>query len=161
MLRVNIIAVGKLKESYWRGAEAEYIKRLGASCKAQVVELAESRLPSEPSQKEIERALAAEAALMQPYIETRGAYNIALCIEGRELSSEQLSGAISDCAVHGYSTVNLIIGSSFGLDEGVKRACALRVSMSRLTFPHQLARVMLLEQLYRAFQIAEHTRYHK
>ncbi len=161
MLRVNIIAVGKLKESYWRSAESEYLKRLGPSCKAQVIELPESRLPSEPSQKETEKALAAEAALMQPYLDTRGAYNIAMCIEGRQLTSEQLSETLSDCTVRGYSTVNFFIGSSFGLDEKLKRDCALRLSMSKLTFPHQLARVMLLEQTYRAFQIAEHTKYHK
>lgn len=161
MIKINIIAVGKLKEDYWRKAEAEYLKRLGSSCKAQVAELPESRLSDSPSAKEIEKALSDEAALMQPYLETKNAFNIALCIEGKELTSEQLSRQIEDCAVQGSSTINLFIGSSFGLAESVKSSCRLRLSMSRLTFPHQLARVMLLEQIYRAFQISAHTRYHK
>lgn len=91
----------------------------------------------------------------------KGAYNIAMCIEGRQLTSAELSDKLESIAVSGYSTVNFIIGSSFGISEEVKSRADLRFSMSKLTFPHQLARVMLLEQVYRAFQIGKGTKYHK
>lgn len=161
MQKVNIVSVGKLKESYWREAVAEYSKRLGAFCSFAVCELPESRLPDAPSQKEIDAALAKEAALMEKYLSAKGAYNIALCIEGKMLGSEQLSEKLSEVAVNGFGTVNLFIGSSFGLAESVKKACSLRLSMSPMTFPHQLARVMLCEQLYRSFSIASNGKYHK
>ncbi len=161
MQKVNIVCVGKLKEAYWRDAVAEYSKRLGAFCTFAVCELPESRLPDEPSQKEISAALAKEAALMDKYLSAKGAYNIALCIEGKTISSEALSARLSETAVNGCGTVNLFIGSSFGLDESIKKACDMRLSMSPMTFPHQLARVMLCEQLYRAFSIAAHGKYHK
>ena len=153
--------MGKLKEAYWRDACAEYIKRLGADCKAEVVELAESRLGDAPSDKEIASALEQEAKMSEVYLAKKGAFNIAMCIEGRQLTSEELSEKLSDCAVNGYSTVNFFIGSSFGLSDRIKQSADLKLSMSKLTFPHQLARVMLLEQLYRAFQIAKRTKYHK
>ena len=131
MIRINLIAVGKLKEKYWRDAAAEYSKRLGAFCKLEIVELNESRLSDSPSEKEIAAALENEAKAMKGYTDIKGAYNIAMCIEGKQLSSEKLSKA------------------------------DLRLSMSEMTFPHQLARIMLLEQVYRAFQISANTRYHK
>ncbi|MBR4554400.1 MAG: 23S rRNA (pseudouridine(1915)-N(3))-methyltransferase RlmH [Ruminococcus sp.] len=161
MIRINLITVGKLKESYWRSACEEYLKRLSADCRAEVIELPESRLGDHPSEKEINTALAQEAAHMESLLSVRGAYNIAMCIEGKQLSSVELSEKLTSCAVNGCSTVNFIIGSSFGMSEEVKRRADLRLSMSKLTFPHQLARVMLLEQIYRAFSIAKNTRYHK
>lgn len=161
MLKVNIICVGKLKEQYWRDAVAEYSKRLGAYCTFSVAELAESRLSDDPSEKEISAALEKEAVAMQKYMDMKGAYNIAMCIEGKMLSSEQLSEKLASAGVDGYSAVNLFIGSSFGLSPAVKSACKLRLSMSPMTFPHQLARVMLCEQVYRAFSIAANSRYHK
>ncbi|MBR1724982.1 MAG: 23S rRNA (pseudouridine(1915)-N(3))-methyltransferase RlmH [Ruminococcus sp.] len=161
MLKVNIICVGKLKEAYWRDAVAEYSKRLGGYCSFSVEELAESRLPDQPSEGQISAALEKEAAAMEKYLSAKSALNIAMCIEGKTLSSEQLSEKISRSAVEGVSTVNFYIGSSFGLSESVKRRCQLRLSMSPMTFPHQLARVMLCEQIYRAFSIAAGSRYHK
>ena len=98
---------------------------------------------------------------MEPYLSVKGAYNIAMCIEGRQLSSTALSEKLTAVTVGGCSTVNFIIGSSFGISEEVKRRADLRLSMSEMTFPHQLARIMLLEQIYRAFQISKHTKYHK
>lgn len=161
MLKVNIVCVGKLKEQYWRDAVAEYSKRLGAFCTFAVCELPETRLSDSPSDKEISAALGKEAALMEKYLSAKGAYNIALCIEGKEIGSEKLNELLTDTAVKGFGTVNLFIGSSFGLAEQVKKACAFRLSMSPMTFPHQLARVMLCEQLYRAFSIAANGKYHK
>lgn len=98
---------------------------------------------------------------MEGYLSAKGSYNIAMCIEGRQLTSVELSEKLNAVAVGGYSTVNFVIGSSFGIAEEVKQRCDLRLSMSKLTFPHQLARVMLLEQIYRAFMISKNTRYHK
>ncbi|SDA19157.1 23S rRNA (pseudouridine1915-N3)-methyltransferase [Ruminococcus sp. YE71] len=161
MLKVTIVCVGKLKEGYWRDAVSEYTKRLGAYCTFSVAELPESRLPDSPSDKEIAAALEKEACLMDKYLTAKGAYNIAMCIEGKTISSEELSKKLTDAAVGGYSAVNLFIGSSFGLADRVKRSCGFRLSMSPMTFPHQLARVMLCEQVYRAFSIAANAKYHK
>ena len=161
MGNVNVVCVGKLKEAYWRDACAEYLKRLGAFCKPLVVELPESRLSQKPSDGEIAAALQSEAKLMTPYIEQKGAYNIAMCIEGKMLSSEELSVKLEQAGVSGFGTVNFFIGSSFGLDEEIKRACDLRLSISKMTLPHQLARVVLLEQIYRAYSISAGNKYHK
>lgn len=160
-MKINIITVGKLKEKYWRDAADEYLKRLSPFCKAEVIELAESRLSDSPSDKEIQSALIAEAKAMSAYTEKKGAFNIAMCIEGKQLTSEELSKKLSDCGVSGFSTINFIIGSSFGIAPEIKSAAHMRLSMSKLTFPHQLARIMLLEQVYRAYQIENHTKYHK
>lgn len=161
MIRVNLITVGKLKEKYWRDAAAEYVKRLGGSCRIEIVELNECRLSDDPSEKEKQAALETEAAAMEKYLDINGAYNIAMCIEGKELTSEELSAAITDCGTRGYSTLNFIIGSSFGIAPSVKQRADLKLSMSRMTFPHQLARILLLEQIYRGFQIEKGSRYHK
>lgn len=161
MQTVNIITVGKLKESYFRDACAEYVKRLGAFCKINVIELAESRLPDNPSESEISKALDSEGKEMLSLISGKSAYNIAMCIEGSQLSSVELSQKLDDVAVSGSSTVNFVIGSSFGICDEVKKKCHFRMSMSKMTFPHMLARVMLLEQVYRAYQISVGGKYHK
>ena len=161
MIKINLITVGKLKEKYWRDAVAEYSKRLSAFCKLEIVELSEYRLSDNPSEKEIAAALDNEAAAMEKYIEGNGVYNIAMCIEGKIISSEELSAKMDSCGIDGYSTINFIIGSSFGISKSVKDKCNFKLSMSKMTFPHQLARVILLEQIYRAFQISNHSKYHK
>ena len=160
MLSIKIICVGKLKEKFWTDAAAEYAKRLSACCRLEIEELPETRLPANPSAAEIEAALGKEGegiALRVP----QGALNIAMCIEGRELDSEQLAQFLQLCASQGKSRLCFLIGGSHGLHEGVKQGAALRLSMSKMTFPHHLARVMLLEQLYRAFQIIGGGKYHK
>lgn len=161
MISVNIITVGKLKETYLRDACAEYIKRLGAFCKLNVVELNESRLSDNPSEKEILSALSQEAKAMEQYLEIKNSYNISMCIEGKLISSPELSQKIEEVSVNGKSTINLFIGSSFGIDESIKNRSDFKLSMSKMTFPHQLARLMLLEQVYRAFQISSNGKYHK
>lgn len=158
MININLIAVGKLKEDYLRNACSEYIKRLSRFCSFSLHELDEARLPDNPSPKEISAALDKEASSILKF--SKG-FLIPLCIEGKQISSPQLSQLISDVSVSGQSSVSFIIGSSFGLAESVKNSANLRLSMSAMTFPHQLARVMLLEQIYRAFQIAEGGKYHK
>lgn len=161
MIRINFLTVGKLKEQYWRDAAAEYSKRLKGFCQLEIVELAESRLSDSPSEKEIASALTAEAKAMSVYTDKKGVFNIAMCIEGKQLSSEKLAEKISSCGTNGFSTINFIIGSSFGISGDIKKKADLRLSMSEMTFPHQLARIMLLEQVYRSFQIMNHTKYHK
>lgn len=160
-MNIAVIAVGKLKESYWREAVTEYSKRISRFARFEIVELAESRLSENPSDAEIFSGLENEAKLMQPYLEKKGAFNIAMCVEGKLVSSEELAGEIDAAGVNGYSTINFFIGSSYGLSDAVKKSCKLRISMSRMTLPHQLARVVLSEQVYRAMTINGGVKYHK
>lgn len=160
MMQVHLIVLGKLKEDYLRSACQEYIKRLQAFCKLSVVELQPQRLPDNPSDSQIRDALEKEATEIQKHI-PNGSAIISMCIEGKMLSSEQLSAKLDGMALGGTGSVCFIIGSSFGLSERIKSSSDLRLSMSPMTFPHQLARVMLLEQIYRAFQISNGGKYHK
>lgn len=160
MQNVTVLCVGKLKEKFYLDACAEYQKRLTRCCKLSLVELNEERLPENPSAAQIEAALEREAAAIEEKL-PRGGTVVALCVEGEALSSEQLAGMLARCAISGTGPVTFVIGGSFGLAGRIKRAAALRLSMSPMTFPHHLARVMLLEQLYRAYQIQNNTKYHK
>ena len=157
-MTINLIVIGKLKEDYLRSACAEYIKRLSRYCTFELHELDECRLSDQPSEKEIAAALKKEAEAIKK--QARGMI-VPMCIEGKQLTSPELSERIMSAGVSGQSTVTFIIGSSFGLDASVKELGQLKLSMSKMTFPHKLARVMLLEQIYRAFQIAEGGKYHK
>ena len=160
MQRVTVLCVGKLKERFYADAAAEYVKRLQRYCKLEIIELPEQRLPEDPSPAEIQRALRAEGAAIREKLPKGGAV-VALCIEGKPCSSEELSRRMVDFGIQGRTQVTFIIGGSFGLDEDVKKQADWQLSMSPMTFPHHLARVMLLEQIYRACQIAEGTKYHK
>ena len=159
-MKVTIYAHGTLAESHWRDACAEYVKRLTRLWPLTIVEAAEVRLPQNPTEGEIARALATEAKTALTKISPR-AYVIALCIEGEMLTSPALSKKMEDAAAHGASEIVFLIGSSYGMDESLKRRADLRMSFSRMTFPHQLARVMLCEQIYRAAQTAHGAPYHK
>ena len=159
-MKVTIYAHGTLAESHWRDACAEYVKRLTRLWPLTIVEAAEVRLPQNPTEGEIARALATEAKTALSKISPR-AYVIALCIEGEMLTSPALSKKMEDAAAHGASEIVFLIGSSYGMDESLKRRAELRMSFSRMTFPHPLARVMLCEQIYRAAQIAHGAPYHK
>lgn len=161
MLNMTVIAVGKLNATYFRQAAAEYEKRLGAFCRIRIVELAEYQITEKnASAAQIEKALEKEGAAILAAV-PKNAVLVALCIEGGQLSSEKLARKLSDWAVSGASDAAFVIGSSHGLSPQVKQAAALRLSMSEMTFPHQLARVMLLEQLYRACCIEAGMPYHK
>lgn len=160
MQRVTVLCVGKLKEKFYLEAAAEYVKRLQRFCKLELVELPESRLPESPSPAEVQRALAAEAVAIRERLPKGGAV-IALCIEGKPCSSVELSRRMEELAVSGKTQLTFLIGGSVGLDEGLKRQADWRLSMSPMTFPHHLARIMLLEQIYRAYQISAGTKYHK
>ena len=164
MRTITILCIGKLKERYWRDACEEYAKRLGAFGKLQIVELDEERLPDRPSAAQIEAALQAEGRRILSKIDSgiqRSSLCIALCIEGRELSSPKLAEVFDKSGVDGHANLVFIIGGSWGLSPEVKQLAGLQLSMSPMTFPHQLARVMLLEQIYRAMQISSGGKYHK
>ena len=157
MLSIDIICVGKLKEKFFVDAVNEYKKRLSAYCKLNICELTEIAVKND---SEIQKALDAEGEVITSKI-PKDAYVIAMCVEGENLSSEKLSEKISGLAVGGKSKLCFLIGGSNGISEKIKSAANLRLSMSKMTFPHHLARVMVLEQIYRAFKIEEGSGYHK
>lgn len=160
MLGVTFICVGKMREAHYSAAFAEYEKRLGALCRFELRELPEFRLPDRPSDSEIASALRREGEAITRAI-PRGTLTVAMCIEGRQMPSEALARLLADTAASGSPRVCFIVGGSYGLDAEVKRAADLRLSMSEMTFPHHLARVMLAEQVYRALSINSGSRYHK
>ena len=160
MQKVTILCVGKLKEKFYIDASAEYLKRLQRHCKCEIVALAEYRLPEDPSPAEIQKALSTEAAAIREKL-PRGGAVVAMCIEGKTCSSQELSRRMADFAVQGKTHLTFLIGGSVGLDAELKQQADWRLSMSPMTFPHHMARVMLLEQIYRAYQIQQGTRYHK
>ena len=159
MLNVNIICVGKLKESYLRAAIEEYSKRMRTLCKLSIIELAEERTADNPSAAEIQKTVSAESERILQKL-GKSDYVVAMCVEGKNLSSEELSAKLGEIAQISGS-VDLIIGGSWGLSDALKARADFKLSMGRMTFPHQLFRVMLLEQIYRAFQISKGTKYHK
>lgn len=159
MIRVTIIALGKLKEKYLTDAVKEYTKRLTRYCDLTVCELEPVRLSDKPSQAEISAALEKEAEMIFKKIPT-GNQVISLCVEGKEITSHDLAEKVKLSSNMGQN-ITFIIGSSYGLSERIKKSSDLRLSLSQMTFPHQLFRVMLLEQLYRAFKINEGSAYHK
>ncbi len=160
MVNVTVICVGKLKEKYLCDACEEYKKRLSGLLKLNIIELTPEKLSDNPTPKEIENALKAEGKAILEKI-PNGAKVYSMCIEGKQYSSTELSSQLDKLAVSGISRVVFIIGGSFGLCDEVKAKSHVKLSMSKMTFPHQLARVMLLEQIYRAAQISAGTKYHK
>ena len=160
MQRVTILCVGKLKEKFYMEAVSEYTKRLSRHCKLEILELPEQRLSDSPSQGEIDAALEKEAAAIREKLPKGGAV-IAMCIEGKLMGSTELAGKLQQFANEGKSQLTFLIGGSVGLHASLKQQADLRLSMSPMTFPHHLARVMLLEQIYRGYQILEGSKYHK
>ncbi|MCH5204416.1 MAG: 23S rRNA (pseudouridine(1915)-N(3))-methyltransferase RlmH [Oscillospiraceae bacterium] len=156
-MNINFVAMGKLKESYFREACEEYRKRLSAFAGVKVIEPEPAFLPQNPSPAQISQALEKEADKLRGVAK---GYKIAMCIEGKTLSSEELSEKLRGISLN-FSEISFIVGSSYGLDESFKRECDLRLSMSPMTFPHSLARVMLFEQVYRAMSINANSKYHK
>ncbi|MBQ8187576.1 MAG: 23S rRNA (pseudouridine(1915)-N(3))-methyltransferase RlmH [Clostridia bacterium] len=160
MLKIKIIAMGKLTESYAKDAAAEFVKRMGKSYQVTVIEPKPENLPMNPTDGEIAKALEKEAEKILAEIPPRAAV-CAMCVEGKQLSSEEFAAYLEKQASGGVSEVCFIIGSSHGLSEKVKQRAAMRLSVSKMTFPHELFRVMLLEQIYRAGEILNGSRYHK
>lgn len=160
MVDVTVICVGRLKEKFYQEAAAEYVKRLGGYCKLTVVELPEQKLSKNPSLGEIQAALEKEGDAIRGKIPPNSSV-VALAIEGRERSSEELAAMISTWSQNSAKHLVFVIGGSYGLHPSVKAGAWATLSMSPMTFPHHLARIMLLEQLYRGFKIQEGSDYHK
>lgn len=160
MFSITLIAMGKLKEKFYLSAAAEYEKRLKGYCEFQILELPEVRLPENPSPAEISAGLEKEAETIFSRI-PKGAWVCVLTPEGKLLSSEALADKMREVKLSGKSSACFIIGSSFGMSPRVKAKADLKLSMSPMTFPHHLARVMVLEQLYRSEAIQAGSKYHK
>ena len=160
MQKITLISVGKLKEQFFKDVEKEYLKRLKGFCSFELCEISAETLPQNPSDSQIEASLLVEAEKIISKI-PKNAEVISLCIEGKLHSSEELSSIILENANFGSGNICFIIGSSYGLAQKVKALSKVRLSMSKMTFPHRLARVMLLEQIYRAYKILGGGEYHK
>ena len=160
MLDVHILCVGKLKAKFYMEAAAEYVKRLGGYCRLTLTELPEERLPKSPSRAQIDAALEKEAAAIRAKLPPNSSL-VALCVEGKLRSSEDLARMVADWSLGSAKHLVFLIGSSYGLHPSLKGQAWVKLSMSPMTFPHHLARVMLLEQVYRAFKINEGSDYHK
>ena len=159
-MNIRIIAVGKLKEKYWRDAVEEYAKRLGAYCSLEMVEIKESPLRANPSEADEEAVKTAEGEDILRHI-SKGDYVITFEIKGRGLTSEQLADKMAGLALDGKSSIAFVIGGSLGLSPAVSRRADFKLSFSAMTFPHQMMRVILLEQIYRSFKINRNETYHK
>ena len=160
MFDITLITMGKLKEKFYISAAEEYAKRLGAYCRFTLLELPEQRLPENPSSAEISVGLEKEAELILSKV-PKGAWLCVFTPEGKELSSEQFAKTLSEVKISGKSAACFLIGSSFGMAQRIKDKADFRLSMGKMTFPHHLARIMVLEQLYRAEAIQAGSKYHK
>ena len=159
MLGLKIVCVGKLKERYWQEACGEYMKRLGAYCNGEIIEVKEEKLPANPSAADERNVIDAEGRSLLDKI-GKNDYVIALDVKGKALSSEEMAGRISEISFT-HSALAFIIGGSLGLSDEVKARADARISFGPITLPHQLARVVALEQIYRAFKINSNETYHK
>lgn len=160
MFSITLIAMGKLKEQFYLAAASEYEKRLKGFCQFSLIELPEHRLPENPSAAEITAGLEKEAELILSKI-PKGAWFCVMTPEGKQLTSESLAQKIKEVKLSGKSSACFLIGSSFGIAPKVKARADLKLSMSTMTFPHHMARIMVLEQLYRAESIQAGSKYHK
>ena len=160
MINITLIVLGKLKEKYLTMACDEYIKRLSALCKLNIIELSPVSLPDNPNDTQIEQALENESKDISSKI-PKNSKIVTMCIEGKGMSSKKFSEYFDNLALLGNSNITFIIGSSYGLSSKIKNMSDLKLSMSEMTFPHQLARVMLLEQIYRALMISSGRKYDK
>lgn len=159
-MNIKILAVGRLKENYLSAAMAEYLKRMGRFAKVEVIEIPDRRIPENASAKQCEQLLIQEGdAILAKIIP--GSYVVALCVEAPQMTSEAFAVLFSECALRGKSDIVFIIGGSLGLSETVKQRADLKLGFSKMTFPHQLMRVILAEQVYRAFKILRGENYHK
>lgn len=160
MQNVNLIVVGRIKEKYFDAAVAEYVKRLGRYCRLTITEIKDEPIPENPSDREIELVLEKEAERIEAKI-PKNAYLVPLCIEGKQIDSQGLADMIGSTATDGKGELTFIIGGSLGICERIKQRAGFKLSFSKMTFPHQLMRVVLLEQIYRAFNINNGGKYHK
>ena len=159
-MQIDIICVGKVKEQYLRDAIAEYSKRLGRYCKLNILEVADEKTPEHASEGVERQIKAKEGERIAKHIKP-GAYVIALAINGQQVTSEGFARKIDQLGIQGVSHIQFVIGGSIGMDDAILRQANYKLSFSKMTFPHQLMRVILLEQVYRAYKINAHEPYHK
>ncbi|MCU9533850.1 23S rRNA (pseudouridine(1915)-N(3))-methyltransferase RlmH [Streptococcus sp. CSL10205-OR2] len=159
-MKIKLLVVGKLKEKYLKEGIAEYVKRLGRFTKVEIIEVSDEKTPDQASQAENDKILEKEEQRLASKIGERD-YVIALAIEGKQVSSEELSHKLSQITLNGYSTITFIIGGSLGLSDYLKKRANLLVSFGKITLPHQLIRLVLVEQIYRSFMIQQGSPYHK
>ena len=159
-MQIDIICVGKVKEQYLRDAIAEYFKRLGRYCKLNILEVADEKTPEHASEGVERQIKAKEGERIAKHIKP-GAYVIALAIDGQQVTSEGFARKIDQLGIQGVSHIQFVIGGSIGMDDAILRQANYKLSFSKMTFPHQLMRVILLEQVYRAYKINAHEPYHK
>lgn len=159
-MQIDIICVGKVKEQYLRDAIAEYSKRLGRYCKLNILEVADEKTPEHASEGVERQIKAKEGERIARHIKP-GAYVIALAIDGQQVTSEGFARKIDQLGIQGVSHIQFVIGGSIGMDDAILRQANYKLSFSKMTFPHQLMRVILLEQVYRAYKINAHEPYHK
>ena len=160
MFDVTLLVMGKLKEKFYTAAAAEYEKRMKAYCSFKLIELPEPRLPEDPSPAELQAGLEKEAEMILTKI-PKGAWFCVLTPEGKIISSEELAAKIKEVKLSGKSSACFLIGSSFGIAQRIKDKADFKLSLGKMTFPHHLARIMVLEQLYRAEAIQTGSKYHK
>ena len=159
-MKIKVVTVGKLKEKYLKDGIAEYSKRISRFAKLEMIELADEKTPDKASESENQKILEIEGQRILSKVGDRD-FVIVLAIEGKTLSSEEFSKQLEEASIKGFSTLTFIIGGSLGLSSAVKNRANLSVSFGRLTLPHQLMRLILVEQIYRAFTIQQGSPYHK
>ena len=159
-MKIKVVTVGKLKEKYLKDGIAEYSKRISRFAKLEMIELADEKTPDKASESENQKILEIEGQRILSKVGDRD-FVIVLAIEGKTLSSEEFSKRLEEASIKGFSTLTFIIGGSLGLAQDVKNRANLSVSFGRLTLPHQLMRLVLVEQIYRAFTIQQGSPYHK
>ncbi len=159
-MQINIIYVGNIKDKYFSDAVKEYEKRLSAYCKVVNTEIKETKIPENASAAQINKAIEEEGEKILSVLPQKS-YKIALAVEGTMLSSEELAKKIDFSLTGGYSSISFIIGGAFGMSEKVKKSCDMMLSVSRMTFTHRMMRVIILEQIYRAYNILSGGKYHK
>jgi len=159
-MKIQIICVGKLKEKYLKDGISEYSKRLLRFCNLEIVELSDEKIPQNPSEAECQKVIETEGSEIMKRI-NKDSYVISLCVEGKPLTSEAFANKFSEITLSGKSSITFIIGGSLGLSDEIKKRSDFRLSFSSFTFPHQLMRLVLTEQIYRAFKINANEEYHK
>lgn len=159
-MQIDIICVGKVKEQYLRDAIGEYSKRLSRYCKLNILEVADEKTPEHASEGVERQIKAKEGERIAKHIKP-GAYVIALAVDGQQVTSEGFARKIDQLGIQGVSHIQFVIGGSIGMDDAILRKANYKLSFSKMTFPHQLMRVILLEQVYRAYKINAHEPYHK
>lgn len=157
-MKIKIVCLGKLKEKYLKDGIAEYCKRISRFAKIEIIELPDDKIPDNPSPAQCQAVLKSEGDKIKKHLE---GYIITLCVEGECISSEKLAEKIAAIQLNGNSTITFVIGGSLGIDDEIKNFSDFRLSFSKMTFPHQLMRLILTEQIYRAFKINANENYHK